>query len=405
LDKKFIKNQLKKNKKLEKELKEKEVIKVAFFVVVSSGWKLERIYKEMLKNSKFEPIIIICPRYSLGESRMFEELDIAEIYFKEKGYDYKKSYNKETKSWLDVKKEIKPDIIFYENPHVGTTMKEYSIENNLDTLSCYIPYFLDVVKLYDKQYNSFFHKMMWKIFTETDYNREVAKNHCDVKDINRAVVGAPMIEIYLDKDYKTTNPWKNDNRKKIIWAPHQMLNDNPLLKLSTFETYYKSMIQLAQKYKSEIQIAFKPHPRLKEKLEKKWGIKKTEEYYNFWISGENTFLVEGAYEDLFLTSDALMHDCASFTLEYLYLNKPTLYLNDKNMQDRKEIFNDFGYEAYLTHYKAFSKDDIEQFINSIILKNEDYMALNRKDFLEKKLLNEKLKNPSKNIVDYLESCL
>ena len=33
LDKKYIKNQLKKNKNLEKKLKEKKVIKVAFFVV------------------------------------------------------------------------------------------------------------------------------------------------------------------------------------------------------------------------------------------------------------------------------------------------------------------------------------------------------------------------------------
>lgn len=405
LDKKYIKNQLKKNKNLEKKLKEKKVIKVAFFVVVSSGWKLERIYKEMLKNSRFEPIIIICPRYSLGEVKMFEELDIAENYFKEKGYAYEVSYNKETKSWLNVKEKIKPDIIFYENPHIGTTMKEYSLENNLDILSCYIPYFLDVVKLHDIQYNSLFHKLTWKIFTETDYHKQVAKKYCEIKDTNRVVVGAPMIEVYLDKAYKPIDFWKKDKRKRIIWAPHQMLSDNSLLKLSTFETYYLEMLDLAEKYKDKIQIAFKPHPRLREKLEIKWGKKETEKYYNKWINGENTFLSEGGYEDLFLTSDALMHDCASFTLEYLYLNKPVLYLNDKNMQERKEIFNDLGYEAYLKHYKAFNKNEIEKFINNTILKNEDYMLEERKKFLEERLLNNKLNEPSKKIVEYLECYL
>lgn len=65
-------------------------------------------------------------------------------------------------------------------------------------------------------------------------------------------------------------------KKKIIWAPHHSLEDCGGLQLSTFLSYYKFFFELAQKYFNDIQIVFKPHPLLKEKLYQHpdWGKEK-----------------------------------------------------------------------------------------------------------------------------------
>ncbi|MGL5904624.1 MAG: CDP-glycerol glycerophosphotransferase family protein, partial [Cetobacterium sp.] len=401
-EKKLIENQIQINKELEQKLKLKSKIKVAFFVVSSSIWKLDKVFEYMMENDKFEPIIIICPWINLGEQKMFEEFSLTENFFKSKKYEYKITYDSKSDRWLDIKQEIKPDMIFYTNPHEGTTKNEYFIKNYSEILSCYVPYFLDVAKLYDIQYNSIFHNLVWKIFTETSMHKEIANKYARVKDVNRVVIGAPGLDIYHDKKYNPKNIWKKDCRKKIIWAPHQMLSDNPLLKLSTFETYCEKILEISKKYQSEIQLAFKPHPMLKVNLEKKWGKEKVDNYYNSWINGENTFLVNGAYEDLFLTSDALIHDCASFTLEYLYLNKPVLYLNDD--LNREEVFNEIGYKAYNVHYQAINEFEIENFIKENVLKENDYMHTKRQDFVFNYLKKYSL-NSSKEIIDYLEEYL
>lgn len=54
--------------------------------------------------------------------------------------------------------------------------------------------------------------------------------------------------------------------------------------------------------------------------------RKTDRYYSEWESLSNAQLETGKYVDLFMTSDAMIHDCGSFTIEYHYTLKPVMYL-------------------------------------------------------------------------------
>jgi CDP-glycerol glycerophosphotransferase (TagB/SpsB family) len=107
------------------------------------------------------------------------------------------------------------------------------------------------------------------------------------------------------------------------------------------------MKELAVKYRSQVSIAFKPHPVLRSRLEELWGREKTDEYYRFWEELDNTFVADGEYAALFAASDAMIHDCGSFTAEYLYTGKPVLYVF---RHDRRATENEFGRRALRAHY-------------------------------------------------------
>jgi CDP-glycerol glycerophosphotransferase (TagB/SpsB family) len=82
-------------------------------------------------------------------------------------------------------------------------------------------------------------------------------------------------------------------------------------------------------------------------------------------------LNEGDYIDLFATSDGIINDSSAFVIEYLYTGKPQLFLaNDETVSER---FNEVGRMAILKHYRGMAKNDIEKFLDEIILEGNDYM--------------------------------
>ena len=117
-------------------------------------------------------------------------------------------------------------------------------------------------------YNQFFHNILWKYFNITKIHKEISEEYADNKAQNVTIVGYPKCDEYLDVNYKPKDVWKVEDRavKRIIWTPHQSIEDNEKeLGYSCFLLNYQNMLDLAQQYKGKIQIAFKPHPILKQK--------------------------------------------------------------------------------------------------------------------------------------------
>lgn len=154
------------------------------------------------------------------------------------------------------------------------------------------------------------------------------------------------------------------------------------------------MLELAEKYRDEIQIAFKPHPLLRVKLERLWGKTKTDIYFSKWQNMPNTELHEGKYEDLFLSSDAMIHDSGSFVFEYLFVNKPVM----RTIYDvpLEAMFNDLALSCLDQYYKGYSEHDIELFIQNVI-RGIDPLKEQRTKFVNDVLMPHG--NPSQNIID------
>lgn len=245
----------------------------------------------MDQDSRFEPIVIVCPVVNYGKENMLVEMEKAFKVFQNKGYRVIKTYDEVDDSYLYVKKEIEPDIIFYTNPHRGLIKDEYYITDFKDTLTCYTQYSFHVTHLNQVQYDQLFHNILWKAFYETNIHKKMAEQYARNKGRNVTITGYPGMDYFTYGDRSNDNVWKNPNTKlkRIIWAPHHTIDRTGELSYSCFLRYHQIMLDICEKYKNKIQIAFKPHPLLKVKLSRyeEWGQQRTEVYYQTWESLDN----------------------------------------------------------------------------------------------------------------------
>ena len=361
-------------------LKHQEHIRVVFFMQNPSMWKYDYLYRLMAKSSRYEPIVVVVP-YSVqtqyDQSEMASELSRAEQFAIQKGYRYILAYDFEGKKYVDIRAKVNPDIVFFSMPY-KTANKHTYLYHYRDILTCYVQYGIACINTYKANYDLAFFNLLWRFFVETEYHKVDSQNHSFCRGENVEVVGSLGMEALVDPHYVPKDVWKagNDGKKRIIWAPHHTVDY--LFNFSNFLVYSDFMLTLAQKYKNKIQIAFKPHPFLRYKMFNIWGKEKTEAYYQRWQDMDNTQLEEGNYIDLFLTSDAMMHDCGSFTAEYLYTGKPVMFMqrDDKVL----DTWTAFGRKCFDMHYAGRNEADIELFINNVVISGNDTMYDERTNF-------------------------
>lgn len=370
------------------EIRSKEIIKVAFVIHELGSWKTEELYKKMLLHDRFDPILLVAESLDSDYSK-----PLVISYFKEKKYTFY-----ELSSKTNVCSQYSPDIIFYQKPYMGMLPRKLMFWNNTDALFCYVYYSFRNKKLKTSQ-NALIHRFIWQEYVENDVVKRELTELMSNKASNVYVTGLPVMdELMRDKSFYP-NPWHESSttKKKIIYAPHHSIY-SPVGLWSTFMMYGDFMLEMAEKYKEKVQWAFKPHPLLYTKLCNVWGKEKTDNYYNKWRTLENCQLEEGPYMGLFKHSDAMIHDCGSFMLEYHYTQNPVLYLM-QNSQDEIPI-NEQTIEAKKAHYQGWSKEDIEKFIINVI--NEiDLMRDVRKSFYDKYLLPPNSQTACNNILNLI----
>jgi len=397
-----IKKAPKKHQEALEIVRKKEKIKVAFFLIHESVWKYDVLFDLMVKHSKFEPVLFVCPVVNFGKENMLFEMNKSFEAFKKKGYNVIKTYDHTTGEYLDIKKVFSPDIIFFTNPYQGLVDYRYYIKEFSNTLTCYVPYAIMTTN-YDAFYDSKFHNLVWRIFSETPIHKNIAFQKQKNKGINNVVTGYPGFDQLLINKNSNNGVWKKQHRtlKKIIWAPHHSMHE--LNKVSNFLEYFDVFLEVANQYKEQLQIAFKPHPLLRIKLESdpNWGKEKTEAYYAEWMNLENGQFENAEYGDLFLTSDALIHDCGSFMAEYLITGKPALFMI-RNEAVMKE-WSEFGEKAVEVHYQSRTKEELINFIENVVLNENDWMKEKRDEFVQQNLIQKNNVTASQNIMNYLET--
>ena len=390
-------------------IKTKEKIKVAFFIVREAVWKLDELYWLMKRSQRFEPLVVICP-WVEASNRSFtlEEINKVAAFCREKGYDFISTYNDESGDWIDIKRLIQPDIVFFSYPYFSFMRKEYCITNFVDiSLTCYATYGYNLDRKPYRQFNILFHNLMWKGFYETSVHKMMAEKYAYNKGRNVEVAGYPLFDEFKKAEKQgIKDVWKIKDRrmKRIIWAPHHTFDGvKGETQFSCFLYYAQFMLDLADLYCDRIQIAFKPHPTLKPKLLRWWGEDETNRYYEKWQMLANGQLEEGEYVHLFLTSDAMIFDSVSFICEYMYSGKPSLFTVIETKTSPQ--FNEFGEMAYQCLYHSHAEDDIKGFIENVVLTDNDPMKQERSQFFEQYLTSPNNSTASQNIYNYLESQL
>lgn len=336
-----------------KRLRKKERIDVLFVLNELGSWKTESLYLRMKQHERFNVRLLLVPTL---------DADYAIVIFKK--YLDEKKYEYDTIKELDYKnKKFQADIIFYQKPYHLVIAEEFFYLYHMDALFCYVLYCFRN-RDYPGIRNYHFIRFIWQFYAENNKVIEESIPVFSTKAKNMVNTGLPfMDDLLLNKSY-FKDPWKNcGTRKRIIYAPHHTIFSD-IYEYATFLDYCDFMLEMAEKYSHQVQWAFKPHPLLKQKLYEKWGKKKTEEYYSKWDSLENCQIAEGEYMGLFKYSDAMIHDCGSFKIEYLYSNNPVMFLYKE--EPPYDYTNWQTQEALKLHYRGQNKKDIESFIINVI---------------------------------------
>lgn len=359
--------------KLKNKIKNNEKIKVCFSVVYDSCFQFSPLFEKMLNDEIFEPFVLVIPDIARGEDNMFYQLDKTYKNLAQKYQNIKIAYDYDKKEFIDYSQDI--DIMFFNNEYDTLTHELYRIQHNanLGILTCYTDYGYEISNWHNGLYNNCEYLSLWRIFALERYQLSTIQKNI-FKGKNAILTG------YAKMDRLQNYKQQPRERKKIIIAPHHTV-DMEALSLSNFLTYSEFFIELFQKY-PQIDFVFRPHPLLFVALGKDnlWGKEKIQKYIDKISAIPNVEYQNGGdYFDTFVNSDGLIHDCGSFMAEYLHTGHPCCYLlkdektNDKNL-------NAFAKECIKQHYKAYNKTDIINFIEEVILKNNDPMKQQRQDF-------------------------
>lgn len=369
-----------------------EPIRVLFILSCLAKWKTESLYVAMTRHPKFEPIIGISFTHTDFPSEIADKTTNLESYLRIKGYNYIEL------SLLNMSGGIKPDIVFYNE---ASTADDF-VKAFPNALFCYVCYCF-ATAIEKSLLNSYYQNACWLYFVENKMLIDYAKSLMDNKAVNMIPTGLPMVDELTKDKSEFIDPWKEQAcpKKRIIWAPHHTIEEGGGgLHFSTFMDIAEDMLEIAERYSDIIQFAFKPHPVLRTRLNIAWGKNKTDDYYNKWATLSNTQLEEGDYVGLFLHSDAMIHDSASFIVEYLYTNKPCMFL----VNGRDHHLNKFAKMCYDQHYLGKSKGDVIQFITDII-NDVDSRKKERLDFINENLLMHNGETACGNIINEILSHL
>ena len=387
-----------------RKLKGKQRLEVAFFLSIPGMWKLDYVFLFMQKNERYHPYVVIIPYTSFknySEEENEKSIRRTEEFVKSRGFEYVIPRNERTGKWIDIKKTLNPDIVFFTCPYKDMAPM-YHAHHFVDTLTCYVPYAFTTMKLYKNNYDKLALNTCGCYFIETTMHKGFSEKYGHAHGRNAYITGYAGCETYMRKDYIPKDVWREQEcpKKRIIWAPHHTIEGT--FSVSTFLDVCEIMVDVAQKYSDCVQFAFKPHQFLKFKLIEIWGAERTEDYYHRWDELSNGQLEETEYVDLFIGSDAMIHDSGGFTTEYLYQRKPVMYLLKNNPQD---VFNDFGIMSFNQHYHGCTREDIEHFIEDVVLGGNDPKKEGREQFFREYLGPYNGALPSENIMKTIESLI
>lgn len=396
---KYIEN----NDANEKRIREKNQIIVVFFASNVSMWKYQGLYNEMIKHPRYKIYIILSPLKNASLDTTKSDIQNMREYFDNKGIRYK-DFNIDKFKGFDVK-VLNPDLIFYPQPYYTVmSYRPHRYYKFNKSLLGYIPYGYNL-RRGEFICNEDFHNRAWKRFYENEYVREDCKLYSAVGDRNVEITGHAIADMFITAN---KDVWKHQEtrKKRIIWAPHFTIFNDGWSQNTMFIEIAELMIEIAEEYQNQIQIAFKPHPKLLSELYRHplWGKDKADAYYKKWDIMENSQLETGEYSDLFMSSDAMIHDSGSFAAEYMYTGNPVMYTN-KDMSVLFDSANELGKRIYEMHYVGTNEKDIKHFIKNIVLNGDDPLKEERERLCSEHMLPPNGKRTAENVMDVIINCL
>ena len=338
------------------------VIHFAAYVSNAAMYGMDDVFRLMRKNPlRWDPKIVIVPDVSRGYAHQKPTYIKARQHF-EKLYGTDAvldGWDIETDRYIDYTDRF--DIIYFANPYDAMAQEVHSIQYaaTRNVLPVYVNYGYDVgyYTMYSRMKGPELN-LVWKYFTETVYSQEDCRKLQIIQGKNVVLTG------YAKMDALAKFPsGRAGERKKILITSHHTVNIEEL-PLSNFLTYYKLLPELPKMF-PEVDFVFRPHPLLFFRLTD--GNLWTEEQVKGYLEELRRVGIEysdgGEYLHLFAECDAMINDCGSFTLEWLFTGKPGCFVFNEDL--REEHLTTQMNEAITRYRIARSAEDIISFVSDV----------------------------------------
>lgn len=381
-----------------------EKITIVFLAISAAEWGAEKIYHMLKQDNRVECYVVVSPLMDRDlESRRdgyYQNVD----FFKRNGYEVRGRCNdefNEVATWQEL--GGMPDIVIHSTSWFAALPAMYQVINfPLSCLNYYIPYGVylaenDMGNYMEKiVYNSVFTNMMKRIYADSEKNLLGYQQHGLLHGKNVVYTGYAKLDYFYEKRiwseedirklWKIPDGIKCEDMKKVIIAPHHSLSEKAIVKFSTFSKNMWFLFDLARKYRNEISFVLKPHPNLRSKAVEEQVFESYEAYDAYideWNSLPNARVVqEDSYLEIFETSDGMILDSVSFLAEYMYVNKPLLFLTGKG-----QAFNALGKSLLEGIYTVNGEDfaGMEEFLQDVLLDGNDILKEKRTEIFTAEL--------------------
>lgn len=341
-----------------------EKLRFVSYVVYDTTYGAHGIVELMLKQpEKYDVKFVICP--DVYRDKDFTQYHKTKNYFIEKyGEEYVlDGYDEATGEFLDRSDEC--DVVYMANPYDVLVNRVHSVAY-LSTKSV-LPIFICYGYVVSKWFCSTIEASgeiyyFYKYFCETSFTKREIDDNYKMPVWNTVVSGYSKMD-GLKKTKVITN-----KRKKILLAPHHTVKGLPgELQLSNFLQYFDFILTLPVLY-PDVDFVFRPHPLLFTNLIMHgiWKEEEVENYLDKLRQQKIMYSAESEYFDVFTDCDAIVHDCGSFMVEWLYTGKPCCYVVDSERGVRNQLSSLANFALDNHTCIANSEKSICQFIECVL---------------------------------------
>jgi len=362
-------------------IRRKDKIKVAFAMIEAAHWCGDDLYNFFANDDRFETTVFLCMDF---------HKEINELVEKDfwRGVEQLKSHGLNIVPLHDKEATVPAqDVIIFLTPYIHWFCDALQLKNlTPKTLLGNIFYAFDSSIHATSYYNDHLFSVAWKMFFSSVVDFKLFNRESIIGMPRGIYSGYPRMDIFFKRDANFHFNWKmtRPDAKKIIWAPHHSVMGYFVI-YATFQWNYQFMYEFAKAH-PEISWIVKPHPLLFFKAVK-FNVFSTvealKEYLQKWDDLPNAQVYTGAYyQDIFATSDGMIHDCGSFMAEYQYMDKPMIYLTRDTQR-----YNDLGEEILKVSYLVDGKDlnGIAENIQRVFIEGKDDKAAARRELFDKYL--------------------
>lgn len=356
-----------------------EKIRIAILYQIPSCWpSIESVYEILMEDDRFEVTLLL---YDY-EQKEVAQMAGAREFLQERGISFREA------EYFDFKIE-RPHILLYQTPwddaHRPAFLKSDAI-SALGIRVAYIPYGINYSASVYPEFvfsDNKFKVKPWLMFCLSEELRVDHQRMSAYGGHYAIATGLPKFDaLYHKERYQLSKELlkKIGDKKVVFMQMHFAAKEgNPYIPVPDIVEYLK-FLEKVSTYQGYFFLV-RPHPKFFETYLKNGCVEEVKKMKQIIGESENVYLYdESDYRPAMFRADCIVGDRSALMVEAAVLNIPVLYMTNFYYQEKMLPSIEPIFESY---YQGNTCYDIEQFLDYVVSKGNDYKKQERKIAREK----------------------